>query len=56
VGNNQTGNPMVSPERLSVTMHKGPTFPKEVKVKCSLGKGVLSLILLGIDTIDIEST
>jgi hypothetical protein len=49
VGNNQTGNPMVSPKRLSVEMHGGPMFPKEGKEKFSLGKGVPSLVLLGID-------
>jgi hypothetical protein len=32
VGNNQTGNPMVSPGRLSVAMYGGPKFPKEGKV------------------------
>ena len=32
VGKNQTGNPMVSPERLSVAMYGGPKFPKEGKV------------------------
>jgi hypothetical protein len=32
VGNNQTGNPMVSPRRLSVAMYGGPKFPKEGKV------------------------
>jgi hypothetical protein len=38
VGNNQTGNPIVSPGRLSVAMHGGPMFPKEGKEKGSLGK------------------
>jgi hypothetical protein len=28
VGNNQTGNPIMSPRRLSVEMHGGKTFPK----------------------------
>jgi hypothetical protein len=32
VGNNQTGNPMVSPGRLNVAMYGGPMFPKEGKV------------------------
>jgi hypothetical protein len=31
VGNNQTGNPMVSLKRLSVEMYRGPKFPKEGK-------------------------
>jgi hypothetical protein len=34
VGNNQTGNPMVSPGSLNVEMDQGTTFPKEGKVKC----------------------
>jgi hypothetical protein len=32
VGNNQTSNPMVSLERLSVPMYGGPKFPNEGKV------------------------
>jgi hypothetical protein len=56
VGNNQTDNPIVSPKRLSVAMHEGPTFPKEGKEKGSLGKGVPPLVLLGVDTIDTDST
>ena len=32
VGNNQTGNPMVSPRRLSVAMYEGPKFPNEGEV------------------------
>jgi hypothetical protein len=32
VGNNQTGNSMVSPGRLNVAMYGGPKFPKEGKV------------------------
>ena len=32
VGNNQTSNPMVSPERLSVAIYRGPKFPKEGKL------------------------
>jgi len=56
VGNNQTGNPMVSLGRLNVAMHGGPMFPKEGKVKGSLGKGVPLLILPGIDAIDTNST
>jgi hypothetical protein len=31
VGKNQTGNPMVSPGRLTVAMYGGPKFPKEGK-------------------------
>ena len=54
VGNNQTSNPMVSPKRLSVAMHEGPTFPKEGKVKGSPGKGVPSLVLLGFDDINVN--
>jgi hypothetical protein len=38
VGNNQIGNTMVCPERLSVAMHGGTMFPKEGKVKGSSGK------------------
>jgi hypothetical protein len=56
VGNNQIGNPMVSPRRLSVSMHGGPMFPKEGKEKGSLGKGFPSLVLPGVDAIDIDST
>jgi hypothetical protein len=56
VGNNQTGNPIVSPRRLSVAMHGGPMFPKEGKVKGSLGKGVPPLVLPGVDAIDTDST
>jgi hypothetical protein len=55
VGSNQTGNLMVSPRRLSVAMHGGPTFPKEGKVKGSLGKWVPSLVLPRIDAIDTDS-
>ena len=29
VGNNQTGNPIVSPGRLSVATYGGPKFPNE---------------------------
>jgi hypothetical protein len=32
VGNNQTGNPIVSPGRLSVETYGGPKFPNEGKV------------------------
>jgi hypothetical protein len=32
VGNNQTGNPIVSPGRLSVAIYEGPKFPKEGNV------------------------
>jgi hypothetical protein len=32
VGNNQTGNPMVSPGRLSVAIYGGPKFPNKGKV------------------------
>ena len=32
VGNNQTGNPMVSPGRLNVEIYGGPKFPNEGKV------------------------
>jgi hypothetical protein len=32
VGNNQTGNLMVSPGRLSVATYGGPKFPNEGKV------------------------
>jgi hypothetical protein len=41
VGNNQTGNLMVSPRRLSVAMYGGPMFPKEGKLKGSWDKGFL---------------
>jgi hypothetical protein len=56
VGNNHTGNSMVSPSRLGVEMHEGLMFPKEGKVKGSLGKWVPSLVLPGINTIDTDST
>jgi hypothetical protein len=56
VGNNQTGNPMVSHGRLGVEMHRGPTFPKEGKMKGSPKKGVPPLVLLGTDSIDTNST
>jgi hypothetical protein len=56
VGNNQTSNPMVSPGRLSVEMYGGPKFPKEGKVKGSLGQGVPPLVLPGIDAINTNST
>jgi hypothetical protein len=56
VGNNQTDNLMVNPKRLSVAMHGGSMFPKEEKVKGSLGKGVPSLVLPGTDAIDTDST
>jgi hypothetical protein len=56
VGNNQTGNPMVIPGRLSVKIHRGPMFPKQGKVKGSLGNGVPLLVLLGIGAIDTDST
>jgi hypothetical protein len=56
VGNNKTDNLMVSPERLGVIMHEGPTFPKEEKEKGSSGKKFPLLVLLGIDAIDTEST
>jgi hypothetical protein len=56
VGNNQTDNFMMSPEILSVAMHRGPTFPKEGKVKGSLGKGVPSLVIPIIDANDIDLT
>jgi hypothetical protein len=56
VGNNQTGNPMVSPGRLSVAMYGGPMFPKEGKVKGSLGQGVPPLVLPGVDAINTDST
>jgi hypothetical protein len=56
VGNNQTGNPMVSPGRLSVAMYGGPKFPKEGKVKGSLIQGVPPLVLPGIDAINTKST
>jgi hypothetical protein len=32
VGNNQNGNPMVSPGRLSVAIYEGTKFPNEGKV------------------------
>jgi hypothetical protein len=32
VGNNQTGNPIVNPGRLSVVTYGGPKFPSEGKV------------------------
>jgi hypothetical protein len=56
VGNNQIGNLIVSPERLSVAMHGGPMLPKEGKVKGSLGKGVPPLVLPGVDSIDTDLT
>jgi hypothetical protein len=56
VGKNQTGNLMVSLERLSVEMHGGPTFPKEVKVKGFPGKWVPSLVCLGTDSIETNLT
>jgi hypothetical protein len=56
VGNNQTGNPIVSSERLSVALHGGPTFSKEGKVKGSPGKGVPPLVFPGVDVIDTDST
>jgi hypothetical protein len=56
VGNNQTDNPMVSPERFSVSIHGGTMFPKEGKAKASSGKNVPSLVLSVIDAIDTEST
>jgi hypothetical protein len=56
VGNNQIGNPMVSPGRLSVEMHRGPMFPKEGKVKGSSGQGFPPLVLPGVDSINTDST
>ena len=32
VGKKQTGNPIVSPRRLSVAMYEGPNFPNKGKV------------------------
>jgi hypothetical protein len=55
VGNNQTGNPMVSPGRLSVAMNRGLMFPEEGKVKGSLGQGVPPLVLPGVDAIKTDS-
>jgi hypothetical protein len=56
VGKNQTCNLMVSPGRLSVAIFGGPMFPKEGKVKCSLGQGVPPLVLPGVDAINTDST
>jgi hypothetical protein len=56
VEKNQTGNPIVSIGRLSVEMHRGPTFPKEGKVKGSLGKGVPTLVLPDVDAINTDLT
>jgi hypothetical protein len=56
VGNNQTGNLMVSPRRVIVAMDGGPTFPKEEKEKGSLRKWVPSLVLIGIESIDTNLT
>jgi hypothetical protein len=56
VGNNQTGNPMVSLGRISVEMYVGPMFPKEGKVKHSLGQGVPPLVLPGFYAIKTDST
>jgi hypothetical protein len=54
VGNNQTGNLMVSPGRLNVEMYRGPKFPKEGKVKGSPGQGVPPLVLPRVDAINID--
>ena len=56
VGNNQTGNLMVSPGRLSVAMYGGPMFPKEGKLKGSSGQGVPPLVLPGFYAIKTDST
>ena len=56
VGNNQTGNPMVSIGRLSVEIYGGPQFPKEGKVKGSPGQGVPPLVLPGFYAINSDST
>jgi hypothetical protein len=56
VGNNQTGNPMVSLGRLNVAMDGGPTFPKEGNVKGSSGKGVPPLVFPRVYAIDTNST
>jgi hypothetical protein len=56
VGNNQIGNPMVSPRRLSAVMYGGPKFPKEGKVKGSPGQGVPPLVLSRVDSIKTDLT
>ena len=56
VGNNQTNNLMVSPERFSVAMYEGPMFPNEGKGKGSLGKGVPPLVIPRFDSINTDST
>jgi hypothetical protein len=56
VGNNQIGNLMVSPGRLSVAMYGGPKFPKEGKVKVSSGQGVPPLVLPSVDVINTDLT
>ena len=55
VGNNQIGNPMVSPGRLGVAMYGGAMFPKKGKVKGSPGQGVPPLVLPGVDAINTDS-
>jgi hypothetical protein len=55
VGNNENGNPMVSPGRISVEMYGGPKFQKERKVKGSSGQGVPPLVFPGVDAINTDS-
>jgi hypothetical protein len=55
VGNNQTGNLMVIPGRLGVAMYGEPKFPKEGKVKGSLGQRFSPLVLLGVDSINTDT-
>ena len=56
VGDNKTGNPIVSPGRLSVATYGGPKFPNEGKVKGSLGEAVPPLVLPGFNVIITNST
>ena len=56
VGNNQTGNLIVSPGRLNVATYGGTKFPNEGKVQGSPEEGVPPLVLPGFDAINTDST